>query len=345
MLNELGHIAVVVCSSKSQFLARSGLNALQIVHAPIEKKRVVALFALWRFVKNFEPDCVVTHSSTDAWIVAVLRLFSPRKFRLIRTRHVRADVNDNFLTRWLYRQSDQTVTTSEDIAKYLSTKFKFLNGSIHSIPTGVNIARFLPANKKRAHEFRRQTKPSVESKILLMVSTLRSWKGHRETLRALRYLDEFCLWIVGDGPLETELKTIVSELEISEKVIFWGFQQDVAEFFQKADLFLQPSLRHEGVSQSLLQAQASGLPVVASDIGGLNEVVEHGVTGRLIEPGSESAILGAIREFRDDPNKFATMAERARLAVVRKHSEHAMLAKMISVYESGWSDSEKKVVE
>jgi glycosyltransferase involved in cell wall biosynthesis len=328
-----GHQVQIACCPESQFGFRSGLSSDILVFVALHKKRPGCVFAAYRLLKQLAPDIVVTHSSTDAWVVAIARCFLVKPPIMIRMRHVRASVQVNLMTRWMYQQAVMTVTTSEDIRRHLIERLCLPDSRVVSVPTGVDAEVFCAANPREREVIRLRLKMRDERTHVLMVSTLRSWKGHDSVLVALKDLPRVRLHIVGDGPQDALLRARVKELHIANQVVFWGHHAEVAPFYQAADLFLQPSLRHEGVSQSLLQAGACEIPVIASDIGGLNEVIEHEISGLLVEPGSSQTVFDAIDTCLKQPGSAARRARMLKARILKQHTLGAMADRMERIYE------------
>jgi len=112
--------------------------------------------------------------------------------------------------------------------------------------------------------------------------------------------------IVGTGPIETELRSRATDLGISDKVIFTGARRDVPRLLKAMDVFVLPSV-HEGFGFALLEAMISSLPVVASQVGGIPEVVENGRTGLLVPPADPHALAEAIVRLLSDDTLRLTM--------------------------------------
>ena len=110
------------------------------------------------------------------------------------------------------------------------------------------------------------------------------------------------LWIVGDGPLEGKLRRMAEESPYSVRIWLMSGQADVASVLRRADVFVLSSLR-ESQPNVVLEAMASGLPVVATDVGGLRRLVEPEKTGLLVPPASPPALAGALRRLLADPER------------------------------------------
>jgi L-malate glycosyltransferase len=164
---------------------------------------------------------------------------------------------------------------------------------------------------------------------LLNVAALAEKKGHRYLLEALRDLPDTTLDIVGDGELREGLERQAAELELDDRVHFLGerSKQDVAELMRGADLFVLPSLA-ENLPVVLIEAQASGLPAVATDVGGVSELVDD-AAGALVPPADPPALAAAIRDALARDFDGPALAARAR----DRYGYGAIAARWTAIYE------------
>ncbi|GAB4108191.1 MAG: glycosyltransferase [Phycisphaeraceae bacterium] len=160
---------------------------------------------------------------------------------------------------------------------------------------------------------------------LLTVGRLASVKGIPILLQAVKSLvndhPDLSLTIVGDGPERPAFERMADELGISTHVRFTGYQnqQQVREHLQQHDIFVLPSFA-EGVPVVLMEAMASGLPVVTTRIAGIPELVEDGVHGRLVPPGDPASLTDAIRDLIHDPAKRQQYGQAGRHKVAREYN-------------------------
>ena len=177
--------------------------------APIDKKNWTGLRALGSVVDTVRPDVIVTHSSTDSWLTAVAMQLRRQAPSIVRTRHLSTAVTGGPLNRWLYGKAAAfVVTTGEAIRKMLIAQLGLDPERVISIPTGVDLARFRQADRSAA----RQTLGLDDcGPIIGIIATLRSWKGHRFLIDAMRdpRLASARLVIVGDGPQDAVLREMV----------------------------------------------------------------------------------------------------------------------------------------
>jgi glycosyltransferase involved in cell wall biosynthesis len=126
----------------------------------------------------------------------------------------------------------------------------------------------------------------------------------------------------------------VKDLNIHPAVIFTGTRKDIAEMLSLMDVFALPSHTREGLGIAIIEAMAAERPVVATDIGGIPEAVNHGETGLLVPPGDPEALSKAIIELLQNPKKAEEMGEKGRARVKEKFTTKKMLSEIENVYQS-----------
>jgi glycosyltransferase involved in cell wall biosynthesis len=141
------------------------------------------------------------------------------------------------------------------------------------------------------------------------------------------------LMIIGEGSQRPRLETLAASLGISHELIWTGFRQDMPRLLAAMDIYVQPSI-NEGLSLSILEAMAAGKAVIATDVGGAQEVLTHQKTGILIPPGSSPAIGAALIDLLDHPDKHTALARAARDHVVHEFGVNRMVEGYRRVYET-----------
>jgi glycosyltransferase involved in cell wall biosynthesis len=124
--------------------------------------------------------------------------------------------------------------------------------------------------------------------------------------------------VIGDGPETPRLGALAAELGIGERVQLLGLRDDVAEVLQAADVFVHPAVWGEAFGLTIAEAMAAGLPVVASRVGGIPELVTHGETGLLVPPGDAGALAGALNLLAADAQERARLGANARRRVLER---------------------------
>lgn len=171
---------------------------------------------------------------------------------------------------------------------------------------------------------------------LLTVASLRGLKGHRVLLEAAARLAargvSFRLHLVGDGPDREYLERFTQTMKLSNRVRFLGERDDVPALLARADLFVLPTTGREGLGLAALEAMAAGLPVIASDIGGVPEVVRNGRTGYLVPPGDCDSLEQAIFDLLANRDQALAMGKEGRRRVEQHFSAAGMVRGIEQLY-------------
>ena len=327
-----GHRVTLLCPVEARIYEEAKLRGVSVVALPIGRKNLRGVMALRRWLKSHPADIVNPHSSTDSWLAALASLGLPHAAPLVRTRHISAAIPNNFTTRWLYRKATRHIaTTGELLRQQLIEQNGYAPARITSVPTGVDTEHFAPGDKAAA-----RTKLGLPqgARIIGIVATLRSWKGHRYLLDAFAQLpDEHArLVIVGDGPQREALQARIAELGLDGRVIMAGNQRDVLPWLQAMDIFVLPSYANEGVPQAILQAMLCGLPIISTPIGSILEAVQHEQTGLVVEPRNSRQLHEAVSRLLHDAALCQTLGAAARMRAQEKFGLDAMLDKMEVIF-------------
>ena len=199
---------------------------------------------------------------------------------------------------------------------------------VTQIYNGIDPERYRPGPEGQG--VRRELGLTPDAFLVGVVGRLDPIKDHSTLLRAFSRLGaapDARLLVVGDGPGRARL-----ESEAGEGVIFLGDRREVPELLRALDVFVLPS-RNEGISNTILEAMATGLPVVATRVGGNPELVEDGLTGVLVPPGDAAALAAALEGYRARPEAGRAHGEAARARVLERFA----VERMIASYEAVWA--------
>lgn len=169
--------------------------------------------------------------------------------------------------------------------------------------------------------------------VVVTVARLHPQKALHVLLRAVAKLDSVALIVFGDGPLEGELKELARGLGIAERVRWLGYRSDVADYIAAADVFSLSSL-WEAVPLAAQEAVLLRVPVVATDVGGLGELITDGVSGRLVPKNDVGELATALRETLESPDAARDFARRALADYGKRFSRDEIIARLKEVYRS-----------
>ena len=331
---ERGHQVTLLCPMEANIFSAARKRQINVVDLPIGRKKPGGVRALRAWLKGHPVDIINSHSSTDSWLAALAAATLKNPPPLIRTRHISAPVSKNASTRWLYRRATRhIVTTGEALRRQLIDANGFDPAHITSVPTGIDLSRFVPGDKRRA---RAQLGLPLDTPVIGIVATLRDWKGHSYLIEAFARMatSNALLLIVGDGPQLPKLKALINDLALTEKILMPGNQEDVTPWLQAMDVFVLPSYANEGVPQALLQAMACGLPVITTPVGSILEAVTQEKTGLIVEPRQAEPLRFAIERLLRDQALRTRLGDAARSKALESFGIAAMLDKMEHVFYS-----------
>jgi L-malate glycosyltransferase len=191
------------------------------------------------------------------------------------------------------------------------------------VPNGLDLDRIAPAKRR------------PQPRRVVMVANLRAVKGHDVLIEAaakvLSRVPDAAFDIVGGGPLLDSLRELARQRGVAHAFTFFGHQDDVSARLEQADIFTLPS-RSEAMPNALLEAMAAGLPVVASAVGGIREIVADGRTGLLVPADDAGALADQLLRVMDDPALAARLGRAARLDVEIRCSFPRMVEAFESIY-------------
>ncbi len=229
-------------------------------------------------------------------------------------------VND---TEWLLTyESSEVIVNSNYMKNELQRLFGLPYEKINVIPNGINTTAYTGVEKD--YEFRRQYAMDNE-KIILFMGRLVYEKGVQHLISAMpKILDRYHdakLVIAGKGGMESELKAQVERMGLSEKVYFTGYlnARQVSKMYRCADVSVFPST-YEPFGIVALEAMLAGVPTVVSDVGGLNEIVNHGVDGMKSYAGNANSLADSILELLFKPELCDNIVKKARIKVKNEYN-------------------------
>lgn len=286
---------------------------------------------LKKILKAEQPDILHAHYASSYGFVAALSGFHPLIVSVWGSdifEFPRGSMIARHMIRYTLKKADTVLSTSNVMAE--ETR-KYTSKPIQITPFGIDTKVF---DNNGARLFF-----SREDLIIGTIKTLEPVYGQETLLRSFAQLKNIFpalslkLLIVGDGSLRKPLETLANELGISHELLFTGFvdHTHIVDYFSSIDIFAVPSLQ-ESFGVSALEASACRLPVVASNVGGLPEVVQEGVTGFLTEPGNADLLTEALSKLIKDAPLRKSMGVKGRLFVKAVYEWDLCVEGMFMVY-------------
>ncbi|HET6757191.1 MAG TPA: TIGR03088 family PEP-CTERM/XrtA system glycosyltransferase [Burkholderiales bacterium] len=301
---------------------------------------ILIYFKLYRLFRELRP--AIVHSRNLAGLDSLIPAFAAGVPIRIHGEHGR-DPSESARYRWLRRMAKPLIhhyiALSRDLEKYLQGPIAVKRARISQIYNGVNVERFRPrslnATAPPVHGFNDPgwvvigtvgRMKEVKDPLTLVRAFIWSLKKIPEARQRLR------LVIIGDGPLLEPARALLAKEGFDDLAWLPGARHDVHQILPDLDVFVLPSLA-EGVSNTILEAMACGLPVIATDVGGNPELVQDGVTGRLIPRRDLGALSQAIGFYLAHPAERLEQGRAARRVVENHFSLGAMVGGYANVYE------------
>jgi glycosyltransferase involved in cell wall biosynthesis len=287
-------------------------------------------FKLWNQLRKEEIDVLHLHDTKSAYYIFVARLLG-LKTPVVFTNHTSgfmkvyrdASFYDKFKL-WIWGSvADIGIAPSKDRAEAFD---KVTSSQCHYIPNGVDTEKFKPSQSNN------------KENIILTVSHLRRIKGLDTLIEALAEIEIEYKWLcVGEGPYRGELKEKAERNDINVEFVGRVDHDKVHNYYQRADIFCMPS-KDEATSISALEALSSGLPIIASNIEGLREIVEDGQNGFTFEVGNSDALRESLENVLEDKDLRRNISDNNREKALSEFSWGTIKEKTVEVYENIDSD-------
>jgi glycosyltransferase involved in cell wall biosynthesis len=241
----------------------------------------------------------------------------------------------------LLRRADAFVAVSSDIQNEFIQQGIRPSQKIHRIPNSVDNSLFRPVSASEKREIRNQLDISGKTKLVIFTGRLVSYKGLPMLLRVWERIREkhpnAGLVLVGGGSLdihncETELRDYVQIRNLQESVFFAGEVHNVHTYLQASDIFVFPTEK-EAFGISLIEAMACGLPVIATAVGGLKDILEHGKNGWVVRAGDEDGLHQALHRMLSDPVLAESLGQTARQTVQERYSAQQVTQAYVDLFK------------
>lgn len=315
------------CVVHDRFVFKGGMRPRSWAHDVLETRR---------FIQEQTPDIIHVSGSQDHWVCALGNRLLGRPVCLVRTRHNTYPVKNNLPNRILNKRwTDYQIVVCETVRETLAAHEAFDAGRMCAIHNGVDAEQYRPDPALRSQA--RQSFGFTDDNVVCGIAArLTPAKGHEFFFKAAAAIHhrfpQMRLLVLGQGELEEDLHRLAADLGIADIVHFAGFRQDMLYCTQAFDIGVLPSIDCDTSSFSLKEEMAAEKAIVASDYGGLKEIIDDGVEGLSVPAGAVEPLAEALARLLDDAALRMEMGQRGRKRVLAEFSVQAFAAKTLDAY-------------
>jgi glycosyltransferase involved in cell wall biosynthesis len=335
------HYRVVVCCLKEAGHLKDpfiGLGVPLYERLLKHKFDVLAFPRLLRVIDDEAIDLIYTLPHPNSVIFASLARRMGRTRRVVVSIHgTGGPMGGRMVRRYLkpfFGGVDRFIAVAEDHKRYLIDSEEIPAGKITVIHNGVDVEKFRPRGAQDAGH-PNSLGAVAGDRVITTIASLHRYKGVDVFVKAapeiLRRVENARFVVVGGGPERPALERLAAELGVSARVTFTGIRSDVDEILRASEIFVLPS-RTEAFPNVILEAMATALPVVATDVGSVHEIVEEGKTGFRVAADDPSALSRSVIELLRDPARARAFGLEARRVVEDRFRLEGMCEKRDALF-------------
>ena len=301
-------------------------------------KSIIAILKIYLSIIVFRPSVVISYHEKSDLINLFLSLFPFSRHRTVSSKRDMGlkleGAVGSVIKRYNYRFSAITAP-SHSIIEMMIEHFNSIKEKSYTIPNGVDLSCYGKKVKDSVQVKKRLGLP-LNKTLMISVGWLREGKGHEYVIRALSALDKkdgYAFVVLGEGPDRERLSQLAEELGVKDCVYLMGMQNNVSDWLSVSDVAISASFS-EGLSNALVEAAASQLPIIATNVGGNPEVVEDGYNGILVDPRSHTSLKQAIESICSEDETILRMGKNSRLKAEKEFSISSMVDSLESLYKN-----------
>jgi len=331
-----GHKVVVVSAGGELLEEITSCGALHY-QLPVHEKSLITILkmisALAGIIKKEQISIVHAHSRVPAWIAYFASRRSNAAF--ITTCH---GYYKKHIFSYVMGWGKKVIAISNVIARHMIDDFAVPHERIRLIPSGIDLEKFVPVtHKKKEKNFN-----------VGIIGRLTPIKGHLYFIKAMakvaKVIPNIKIWIVGDAPLsrvayKEEIQVLARRLGLSEHTEFLGAQKNITEIIQQLDVLVLATVVPEAFGRVVIEAGACNIPVVATRVGGVVDIIEDGVNGILVAPADPDGMAQGIIRVLNNRDEAAVLAGNAYKKVQEEYSAQLMAERTLSAYKEALENS------
>ncbi|MGR3174885.1 MAG: glycosyltransferase [Candidatus Scalindua sp.] len=315
-------------------LVKEGID-VKILHISTSRNPL-SIYKLYKLLKNRKFDIIHTHAYS-AGTIGRISAFLAGVPVIISHNHSVYDYYNRYyhFVEWLLCLITDKIICVSDIVKKFANETQRINAKkLITIHNGLDSE--YTVSEKRTSGLRKVLDIPADHSIICTIAHMEEHKGIKYLLESASLLlqsrNDISFLLVGEGALKEELKILSTDLKIEKNVIFTGERSDIPEILSLTDIFVLPSLR-EGMPLSILEAMDCGKPIIATNVGGVPEIVKDGVNGILVSPKDPEALYSAMNELLDDRKRQEKMGRNGKRVCNESFSSKTMVGKIEDLYD------------
>lgn len=337
-LRDRGYANLIITQPDTELARRAGRAGIPCVNCRLRGQwDAWGVWRLARLLRNLHVDVLHMHTAHAVSMGVVAAALARIPVRLA-TRRIDYPLRRNWLSLARYRYGlDRVVCVSDSVRRVLADG-GVPQSKLTTIHSAIDPSRFANLDRK---SLRQELGIARDTPLIVTVGALAAHKGHIDLLRAMalvrREIPNAHLAIAGQGELRDALEREITRLELNDRVHLLGQREDIPRVLGAADLFVISSHR-EGICGVLIEAMTAGVPVVATRVSGIPEVVDDGRNGYLVEPHNPAALAAMIcRSLREGPAR-ESMVRDGQEKMRRLFHVDTMVEQYILLYERLWQE-------
>jgi len=316
-------------------LVKEGID-VKILHISTSRNPL-SIYKLYKLLKNCKFDIIHTHAYS-AGTIGRMSAFLASIPVIISHNHSVYDYYNryyHFVERLLSLITDRIICISDIVNRFANETQRINAKRLITIHNGIDSEH--PVSEKRTSGLRKELDIPVDHSVICTIAHMEEHKGIKYLLESASLLlqsrNNISFLLVGEGALKEELKILCADLKIEKNVIFAGERSDIPEILSLTDIFVLPSIR-EGLPLTILEAMACSKPVIATNVGGVPEVVKDRVSGILVPPKDPEALHSAMNELLGNREKLMKMGYNGKRVCNESFDSKTMIGKIEDLYDS-----------
>jgi len=311
---------------------------------------LILIYKLLAHIKSNNIDVIISyHEKSDITNYIIKNILGQRIVSISSKRDLGFKLTGRLraVIQYITKKFDAITAPSNSIKDWLISDFMSDADKIHVIKNGVDFTNYQVTTVDQRNQNKARLNMPKTKKLMTSVACLKPIKGHEYLIQAFSEFKQsckgdWCLVLIGDGELRSELESQAACLGVKDDVHFMGYQTNVSDWLSISDLVVSATLS-EGLSNALIEGCAAGCPVIATNVGGNPEIITDGYNGLLVESKSATQLSDAMLKLAGDPELIQVMGEHSRQKALLEFSNPIMVAALEALYLQFKNSKEMKL--